>query len=276
MSLEDDIDELFTKAPSEFTAARNALAAKAKAAGRKDLAIRIAGLRKPTANVWLVNQIARRNPKQIAALLEAADELREAQAAALRGEGGEPLQAASQAWRAIVKDLVKRGRAIADRFDDATVAATLFGASARPSHAKQLSEGTLVEEVEPPDFSSALGMSDAAPASRRAAAPKRAAEPEHKDDGRRETSERRRQEDEKRREREEAEKKKARERELAEARREAERAAKEAARDDTRAAELERRAKGATEDAEKARAEADASKRRADELARRARDLAAK
>ena len=87
MPLEDEIDELFTKAPGEFTAARNALAAKAKAAGRKDLAIRIGGLRKPTANVWLVNQIARRNAKQIAALLEAADELREAQAAALRGEG---------------------------------------------------------------------------------------------------------------------------------------------------------------------------------------------
>ena len=274
MSLEDEIDELFTKAPGEFTAARNALAAKAKEAGRKDLAIRIGGLRKPTANVWLVNQIARRNPKQIAALLEAADELREAQAAALRGEGGESLQAASQAWRAIVKDLVKRGRAIADRFDDATIAATLFGASARPSHAKQLAEGTLVEEIEPPDFSSALGMSDGAPASRVAATPKKA-EPERKD-GRRETSERRKQEDEKRREREESEKEKARERELAEARREAERAAKAAARDDARAAELERRAKAATEEAEEARAEAEASQRSADELARRVRDLAAK
>ncbi|MGH7805250.1 MAG: hypothetical protein ACREQJ_12960, partial [Candidatus Binatia bacterium] len=99
MSHESEIDELFTKPPGEFTAARNALAAKAKAAGRRDLAIRIGGMRKPTANLWLVNQIARRHPKEIAALLDAAEELRAAQAGALRGEGGEALQSASQAWR---------------------------------------------------------------------------------------------------------------------------------------------------------------------------------
>ena len=275
MALEDEIDELFTKAPGEFTAARNALAAKAKAAGRKDLAIRIGGLRKPTANVWLVNQIARRHPKQISALLEAAGELRDAQAAALRGEGGAALNAASQAWRAIVKDLVKRGRAIADRFDDATIAATLFGASARPSHAKQLSEGTLVEEVEPPDFSSALGMPDAAPRVAAAPAAKRA-ETRRDAEAPRKSDESRRQQEAKRREREEAERRKALERDIADARREAARAAKEAARDDARATDLERRAKSATADAEEARATATASKRHADELERRVRDLEAK
>jgi hypothetical protein len=263
MALEQDIDALFATPPREFVAARNELAAKAKAAKREDLAIRIRALRKPTAVVWLVNQLARRNAREVERLLTAANGLREAQLGALRGEGAESLPAANQAWRAAGRELVKRAREIAGEtkqaFDEGRVAATLFGASAQPTFAKLLESGTLTDEVGPPDLETALGVTEA-PAVARSGKARRTGEKPRKERDQRDDVTRRR----------------VQERELAGLRREADRTAVAAGGAAKEASALERRAEMARKSAEVARkgaedaqAAADAARRRVLELEER-------
>ncbi len=71
--------ELYTVLPEEFTAARDALADAAKAAGHGARATAIKRLRRPTVAAWLVNLLAHRAPDRIAELTALADELRDAQ-----------------------------------------------------------------------------------------------------------------------------------------------------------------------------------------------------
>ena len=62
MSIDDVAQELYALVPEEFTAARNARAKEAKAAGDAELAAQVQALRKPTAGAWLLNQLVRRTP----------------------------------------------------------------------------------------------------------------------------------------------------------------------------------------------------------------------
>lgn len=55
--LEDDIDALFRLPVSEFTSARNALAAQLKQKGRQNEADRVKLLGKPSISAWAVNQL---------------------------------------------------------------------------------------------------------------------------------------------------------------------------------------------------------------------------
>ncbi|MFB6615069.1 hypothetical protein ACFCV9_12780 [Streptomyces sp. NPDC056367] len=78
----DDVDaveyELYGLAPAQFTAARDALAARARKAGDGPAAKRITALRKPTLAVWAANLLARADPGQADRLLELGRQLREA------------------------------------------------------------------------------------------------------------------------------------------------------------------------------------------------------
>jgi len=159
---EADIDLLFTKPPHQFITARNELAKEAKGQGKHDLAIKIAALRKPTAVVWTVNQVARRHPQDIEILLQAANEVRELQRQAQRGVGPESLREASKAWHGAVAKLVKRGRDILEsaghrEVAESRVTTTLLGASADETKAKLLLGGRLTDEVKPPGFEGLLG-----------------------------------------------------------------------------------------------------------------------
>src|SRR6185369_10672495 len=95
-----DVDALHETPPAEFVAARNALVKEARAAHQEKLAAEIAALRKPSTIVWLVNQLARKHPQDVAALGEAGKGLRQAQGKALRGGGAGELREANAAWRA--------------------------------------------------------------------------------------------------------------------------------------------------------------------------------
>jgi hypothetical protein len=171
MVTDADVDALYAEPPERFTKARDALAKKAKEAGRADLAIELRGLRKPTAAVWLVNLLARKHPREVRALIEAADDVRSAQEKALRERAPASLRPAMEAWRGAVKNLVRRGRELLASegrkgIDEGRVGETLSGASADPAHAKHLERGTLTEEVAPPGLESLLGVSSAAPRAR--------------------------------------------------------------------------------------------------------------
>ena len=82
MALADEIERLYQLTPSEFTAARNAAAARLKSPADK-AAIR--ALQKPTTPAWAVNQLYWTRRKVFQQVLDAARKLREAHAHQLAG-----------------------------------------------------------------------------------------------------------------------------------------------------------------------------------------------
>jgi flagellar biosynthesis chaperone FliJ len=78
---EQVLDRLFDLPLDEFVGARNAAAKKAAAEGDTVGAARLRGLSKPTVAAWVVNQVARSHPDEVAHLVALGDELRAATAA---------------------------------------------------------------------------------------------------------------------------------------------------------------------------------------------------
>ena len=76
MALSDDIDALYGLPLDEFTRARNDLARRLRGERKPEDAAEVAGLRKPTAAAWVVNQLVRERPDEVRALLAAANEIR--------------------------------------------------------------------------------------------------------------------------------------------------------------------------------------------------------
>ncbi|MFF2620343.1 hypothetical protein [Oerskovia jenensis] len=75
---EPAIDRLFALPLDEFVAARNAAAQRASAAGDTVGAARLRALTKPTVAAWVVNQVARAHPEQVASLVALGEDLRAA------------------------------------------------------------------------------------------------------------------------------------------------------------------------------------------------------
>lgn len=70
------IDELYASAPDEFTAERNAAAKRLDAEGDREAAAKVKALRKPTQIAWVLNQLARRHPDDVEALVDVGRALR--------------------------------------------------------------------------------------------------------------------------------------------------------------------------------------------------------
>src|SRR3954462_13818580 len=84
---EADLDRLYQLPLTEFTAARDELVKRLRAEGERERAQEIKPLRKPTAAVWLVNQLARERPLDVQRLLKAGESLTKSQANAAAGRG---------------------------------------------------------------------------------------------------------------------------------------------------------------------------------------------
>lgn len=76
----DELDQLYTTAPENFTALRTELAAEAKRRGDPAAAKQISGARKPTTAAWVVNQLTT-VPDAVARLRDLGSRLRAAHAA---------------------------------------------------------------------------------------------------------------------------------------------------------------------------------------------------
>lgn len=72
-------DELYAGPPEEFVATRTDRAKQARSNGDRALATAIAALRRPSRSAWMVNQLARREPDGLTALLDLGQALRQAQ-----------------------------------------------------------------------------------------------------------------------------------------------------------------------------------------------------
>ena len=81
---EAEIDALFRLPLAEFTAARNALAARLARLDRPIEAKRVKALTKPPAPAWAVNQLYWKNPKAIDQLIAVTERVRKAQTGKLK------------------------------------------------------------------------------------------------------------------------------------------------------------------------------------------------
>lgn len=195
------LDELFQAAPREFVAVRDRLAGELGAAGRTDESKALAKLRRPTASVWAVNQLARRERAAVAELLELGASLRAAERRLLGGGKAGDFMDAARTARGKIAALVRRAEALLQEAGLATpatvgrrIAQTLQTASTGDDAARAaLAAGRLTHDLgpstelgEPTDLSSALAASvGAARPPPQAAARQRAAEDRHQADAER-------------------------------------------------------------------------------------------
>jgi hypothetical protein len=110
-NLENELDELYALPLERFTKARNDLAGRLRKAHQTEAAALVQGLKKPTAAAWAANHLARTEPKQVSALLDAGTRLREAQQRALGGNASaEEVSEAGAGERDAVRALLVSAR----------------------------------------------------------------------------------------------------------------------------------------------------------------------
>jgi hypothetical protein len=163
----------------EFTSARNELARELKRGGKKEAADEVGSLRKPTRSTWTVNQVARRRPQEMRALVKAGDELRKAQRAVVAGRDPEALAQAQRAHRGLLDELTETAREVLGEAEHGPASSvltqavqTLRAASIEKEAAKELVRGTLAGEVEQSGFGPLLAAVPSRPRKARAPKPK--------------------------------------------------------------------------------------------------------
>jgi hypothetical protein len=150
--LADVVARLYSVPPEEFIAERDVAVDAAKRAGRRDLAVRIGKLRKPTIAAWLVNLLSHQRPDLIGDLLALGDELRDAQ----RELRGDALRELSLRRRATISALAREarelavaaGRPVRDKLPLAEVEQTLTAALADAYVAGEVRAGTLTRPLD--------------------------------------------------------------------------------------------------------------------------------
>src|SRR2546429_807571 len=158
--VEQELDRLHALPLEGFTPARNDLARRLTKAGRADAAGEVKKLAKPSVPVWTANQLARREPGELRALLRSAEELRKAQQQALAGKSGasdlqERLAEQRRATRALARlgrdILADEGRSVSDAIVE-RIAKTVDPAALDEGARVQLRAGRLTEELDPARF----------------------------------------------------------------------------------------------------------------------------
>lgn len=151
MDLADVVDDLYAGGLDDFVARRDAAVRAARAAKDRDLAGRIASLRKPTLAAWTVNLLVRSDPALAGTLRDLGDGLRDAE----RSLDGPALRALGTQRRRLVAGLVARARRLAsDAGQPVSTAAaqeverTLTAALADPRVADAVAAGTLTRGTE--------------------------------------------------------------------------------------------------------------------------------
>jgi hypothetical protein len=170
LDLNAEIDRLYQAPLSEFTAARNALAARVKAEQGRDAAQHIKSVEKPNATAWVINQLAWRHRADVTALLIAGDDVRLVQQQRLGGadvDAAPAMRARQKAMDVLVAhaaDLLKEvGQAPSpenrQRLVSSLDALAIYGTGEAAPRV-----GRLTREVDPPGFGALAALLPAAPA----------------------------------------------------------------------------------------------------------------
>jgi hypothetical protein len=169
-SVDREIDGLFELPLEEFTRARNELAKRLAKEGDEQRAEEVRALAKPSAPVWTINQLARRDKAGTRALLDAASKLRRAQERALSGGGSDALRSAQSDEREAVRALTRKAEAILGEAGKPATRPTLeriretLGTAALDEVARDaLKAGRLTSELKMSGFDSLAGIVPAPP-----------------------------------------------------------------------------------------------------------------
>jgi hypothetical protein len=151
-------DELFRLPLSEFTAARNALAAKLKKEGDSEESDRIKTLPKPPVSAWAANQLYWKHRGAFDRLLAAGEQFRNAQAAQLAGRSAD-LRAPLEARREALAELTKLAAAILHEAGHPSspemmrrIMTTLEALATYGTHSGAPPAGRLIGDIDPPGF----------------------------------------------------------------------------------------------------------------------------
>jgi len=154
LELEESLDDLYGVELGDFVARRDALARELRAAGRAEAAALMSAQRKPTVPAWIVNQLARRNRREVDLLLDAGHRARDEQRKAVAGKRAN-LDAALEQERSELRALLAAAREIAPDASAGTierVSRTLRAAAITEEGRELIARGRLERELDPPGF----------------------------------------------------------------------------------------------------------------------------
>jgi nucleotide-binding universal stress UspA family protein len=161
VTLEDALDELYGASLEDFVAERKRLAKKLGGDEGKELA----KLRKPSVAAWVLNQLARRERRDVDLLLDAGHRLKQAQAGVLRGQERKAFEQAREKETDALKRLTKaaermlrdtRGSAPASTLSQVNEA--LRTAAISEEGRELLARGRFVEPPQASGFDAFAGM----------------------------------------------------------------------------------------------------------------------
>jgi hypothetical protein len=173
--LESELDELYALEPSEFVPERDRLARELRDEGRREEAEQIKSLRKPTVSAATINQLARRERREVDLLLDAGHRLRDAQKRLLAGEDPGSLDEARRIEREALGKLRRAARTIlaeSGRESGTTldrIMATLQAAAISDEGRELLALGRLTGDLEATGFDLLAPMAKGAPKRKRPA-----------------------------------------------------------------------------------------------------------
>jgi hypothetical protein len=154
IDLDHELDELYGVELPGFVARRNALAKELRAQGRNAASQRVKELRKPPRSVWIVNQLARRQRREVDLLLDSGHRAREAQREVLGGKKADLDRALAQEREALAT-LLAAARELLPNASPAMierVSQTLRAAAVTDAGREQLARGRLEQELGPIGF----------------------------------------------------------------------------------------------------------------------------
>jgi hypothetical protein len=156
-NLESELDGLYALPLEQFTKSRNDLAARLRKAHQEDVAAAVRALRKPSTVAWVANRLARDEPKQVDTLLQAAEQLRDAQQRSLGGKASaDDVGDASAAEREAVRALLASARTALGARATAPLlerlSQTLRAAAIDEAARSLLQRGRLTEELKAAGF----------------------------------------------------------------------------------------------------------------------------
>jgi hypothetical protein len=162
---DDPVAQLYGLPLNEFVPARDALARELRKTGDREQAAGVAKLKRPSVAAWAVNQLARRNRKELDLLLDAGHRLRTGQLDALEGGDRSKFEQARRDHERAIRELVAAARDILAGERGASsdqmlssIERTLRYASIDEEQRPALASGRLVNEVEATGFDALAGM----------------------------------------------------------------------------------------------------------------------
>ena len=169
LDLHGEVDKLYQAPLAGFTAARNALVARIKAAHGADAAAHVKALVKPSIAAWTLNQLYWRHQPEFMALLMAGDALRLAQQQRLGGaevDVAPPTrsrQSAVDTLLALATDILKEGGHAPSPDMRQRLLGSLDALAAYGTGSLAPKAGRLTEDVPAPGFAALAGLAVPAP-----------------------------------------------------------------------------------------------------------------